>query len=129
MSREALSGVTFYGTGDRVLFSDVQSGAIGSSAEAIADRVSALATGERREPLLAWQAPWLPLLFASLLLLLGVPMLAERLRHAALGPGAAARVATLAFAGIVAALAVGWLLLLAGSAPPPLAAMLGVPTG
>jgi hypothetical protein len=128
-SREALSGVTFYGAGDRVLFSDMQSGAIGSSAEAIADRVSALATGERREPLLGWQAPRLPLLFASLLLLLGVPMLAERLRHAALGPGAGGRVATLAFAGIAAALVVGWLLLLAGSAPPPVAALLGAPTG
>jgi hypothetical protein len=118
--------VTFYDARDRVLFSDEQSGAIGTGAEALADRVNALAAGDRRDPFLVWQAPWLPLLFGSILLLLGFPMLVERLRHAALGPGVAGRLTILALASIVAALVVGWLLLLAGSAPPPVAALLGV---
>ena len=128
-SHEAMSRVTLYDAADRVLFSDEQSGAIGTDAGAITDRVSALAAGERRDPLLVWQAPWLPLLLASLFLILGLPMLAERLRHAALGPGPAGRVTTLAFIGVAAALAVGWLLLLAGSAPPPMGALFGVPGG
>jgi hypothetical protein len=128
-SREAMSRVTFLGAGDRVLFSDEQSGAVGTDGEAIADRVNALAAGDRRGPFLVWQAPWLPLLFGSLLLLMGLPMLVERLRHAALGPGAARRLTTLAFAGVAAALAAGWILLLVGSAPAPVAALLGVPPG
>jgi hypothetical protein len=124
-----MSRVTFLGAGDRVLFSDEQSGAVGTDGEAIADRVNALAAGDRRGPFLVWQAPWLPLLFGSLLLLMGLPMLVERLRHAALGPGAARRLTTLAFAGVAAALAAGWILLLVGSAPAPVAALLGVPPG
>jgi hypothetical protein len=128
-SSEAKSRVTFYDARDRVLFSDEQSGAIGTGAEALADRVNALAAGDRRDPFLVWQAPWLPLLFGSILLLLGFPMLVERLRHAALGPGVAGRLTILALAGIVAALVVGWLLLLSGSAPSSVAALLGLPAG
>jgi hypothetical protein len=119
--------VTLYDASDRVLFSDEQSGAIGTGAEAIADRVNALAAGDRRDPFLVWQGGWLPLLFGSVLLLIGLPMLVERLRYAALGPGAAGRITTLALAGVAVGLAVGWLVLLAGSAPPSVAALLGVP--
>jgi hypothetical protein len=121
--------VIFYDARDGVLFSDEQSGAIGTGAEAIADRVNALAAGNRQDPFLVWQVPWLPLLFGSLLLLLGLPMLVERLRHAALGPGVAGWLTIVALAGVVAALLVGWLLLLAGSVPPPLVALLGLPGG
>jgi hypothetical protein len=128
-SSEAKSRVTFYDARDRVLFSDEQSGAIGTGAEALADRVNGLAAGDRQDPFLVWQAPWLPLLFGSILLLLGFPMLVERLRHVALGPGVAGRLTTLALAGIATALVVGWLLLLTGSAPPPVATLLGIPTG
>lgn len=128
-SHEAMSRVTLYDAADRMLFSDEQSGAIGTDAGAITDRVNALAVGERREPLLVWQAPWLPLLLASVFLVLGLPMLVERLRYAALGPGAAGRVTTLAFAGVVAALAAGWLLLLAGSVPPSVAGLFGMAGG
>ena len=71
---EALSGMTFYGTATGAVQRRAERGDRKLRQDNRGPREHAR-DGRAPEPLLAWQAPWLPLLLASLLLLLGVPML------------------------------------------------------
>ena len=124
---ESVSSVKLYGDQDRQLFSDIQSGVIGNSAEEIADEIGALAARERNAPLLRWQTSWLPLLFASLMLLLSVPSLAEALRVRIMRTPASAAIGRAEWALIVLPLVLGWTLAFAGAFPDYLATLLGLP--
>lgn len=70
-STETRSTITFLDAGGSVLFEDELSGAIGTSGEAIAAGIEGLASGQG-VPVVAWRAPWLPLLFGALMSLLAV---------------------------------------------------------
>ena len=78
-STETRSTITFLDAGGSVLFEDELSGAVGTSGEAIAAGIEALASGQG-EPVAAWRAPWLPLLFGTLMSLLAVFPLLSLLR-------------------------------------------------
>lgn len=126
---ESKSEVKLFGADDAVLFSDIESGATGSEAGEIADHVNALVAGGRKAPFLLFQSPALAMVFASLFLLIALPTLIDSLRRTFLPPRRGSAVLWLEFLLVAVPLLVGWLLMLVGELPPPLAAALGLPEG
>lgn len=128
-SSESMSKLTLFDAAGEALFSDTQSGAVGSSVDTLALAIEQLDSGERAAPFLRWQGPWLPYLFASLMLLIAIPTLLEYARGTVWrGPPGGVIMLIEFLAGALPLLA-AWALLLIGYFPDALAAALGVPGG
>ena len=107
-STESISTVSFQGEGGKLLFEDEQSGAIGASSRAIADAVNGLVENAAAPPVRLSQMPWIPALFASLALLVGLPTLLALAFGPMLGGPARAVFGLAVLAGVLVALVAGW---------------------
>lgn len=77
---ETRSTITFLDADGSVLFEDELSGAVGTSGEALAAGIEGLARGQA-QPVVGWRAPWLPLLFGTLMSVLALFPLLSLLRN------------------------------------------------
>ena len=115
-STESISTVSFQDRDGKLLFEDQQSGAVGTSARDIADAVNGLVEDAAAAPVRASQVPWVPALFASLALLVGLPTLLALVFGPMLGGTARAVFGVAALIGVLLALVAGWVFVLIGRA-------------